>query len=122
MNSWYQIRRIRGAVFLILVGVLALLNQSHILSWDKSWPFFLIVAGLLALAERAAWTASVRQQQAAGGQPSPMGAPYGSVAPPSSVSPWSAPTSPAVPPSNDGEKPFIQTHPPAPEDSGREDR
>lgn len=31
MNRWYQIRRLRGAVILILIGVLALLNQWNIL-------------------------------------------------------------------------------------------
>jgi hypothetical protein len=116
MNRWYQVRRMRGAAYLILVGVLALLNQWHILRWGQSWPFFLIVAGLLALAERAAWTADVRDQQAAQnfgavGQPvQPM--------PPNTInsSSWTAPQH------GTGEQPFIQTHPPAPEDSGREER
>jgi hypothetical protein len=63
MNRYFQIRRLRGAAFLILVGVLALLNQEHILTWDQSWPFFLILAGILMLLERAAWTADVRDQQ-----------------------------------------------------------
>lgn len=31
MNRWYQIRRLRGAVILILIGVLALLNQWNIM-------------------------------------------------------------------------------------------
>lgn len=108
MNRWYQIRRIRGAAFLILIGVLALLDQWRILSWHKSWPLFLIVAGLLALAERAAWTADVRDQQAATmGQPIP---------PNPAKSSWSGA------PQSDATQPFIQTHPPAPEDYGREDR
>ncbi len=117
MNRWYQVRRMRGAAFLILIGILALLNQWRILSWDKSWPFFLIVAGLLALAERAAWTADVRDQQAAQGF-APAGQ-YGDhpIPPYSTVSSsWTTP-SPSV-----ADKPFIQTHPPAPEDSGREER
>jgi hypothetical protein len=116
MNRWYQIRRMRGAAWLILIGVLALLNQWRILSWNKSWPFFLIVAGLLALAERAAWTADVREQQAAQnfvavGQP-------GQPMPPNPVTSGSW-TTPAA---DVGEQPFIQTHPPAPEDPGREER
>ena len=116
MNRWYQVRRMRGAAYLILVGVLALLNQWRILSWDKSWPLFLIVAGLLALAERAAWTADVRDQQAAQnfGVPGQPGQPT----PPNSVTSasWATPTT------GTGETPFIQTHPPAPEDPGREER
>jgi hypothetical protein len=54
MSRYVMIRRLRGPAFLLLVGVLALLNQADILGWDKSWPFFLILAGLLVLAERAA--------------------------------------------------------------------
>jgi hypothetical protein len=69
MVRWYQVRRLRGPLFLILVGVLFLLDQWNILGFNKSWPLFLIVAGLLALAERAAWTADAAQQQAAYQQP-----------------------------------------------------
>jgi hypothetical protein len=115
MNRWYQLRRMRGAMWLILIGVLALLNEWRILSWDKSWPLFLIVPGVLMLAERAAWTADVRERQAAQGFP-PAGQ-YGDrpVSPPAAVSSsWTATPSAAQ------DKPFIQTHPP--EDSGREDR
>jgi hypothetical protein len=70
MNHYMMIRRLRGPIFLLLVGVLALLNQANILSWGKSWPFFLIVAGLLVLAERAVLTSAVRgSQQPFPGQP-----------------------------------------------------
>jgi len=65
MNRFYQVRRLRGAAFLILIGVLALLNQWRVLSWNQSWPLFLILLGVLILAERAAWTADMRDQQAA---------------------------------------------------------
>jgi len=109
MNRWYQIRRLRGAAWLILIGVLALLNQWHILSWDKSWPLFLIVPGVLILAERAAWSADVREQQTAqtmGQTAQPL--------PPNPSGPW------AAPPSTPGQPPFIQTHPP--DEPGREDR
>ena len=124
MNRWYQIRRMRGAAFLILIGVLALLNQWRILRWDQSWPFFLIVAGLMALLERAAWTADVREQHAAQNFGAPMGpAPAmgqagGQPTPPdpAGTSYWSA-----APTSTAAEQPFIQARPPVPEDSGREE-
>ncbi len=74
MNRWNQIRRMRGAAFLILVGVLALLNQWRILLWHQSWPFFLIVPGLLGLAEHAAWIADARDQQFAQSSGSTVGA------------------------------------------------
>ena len=119
MNRWYQIRRLRGAVILILIGVLALLNQWNILRWKTSWPLILIVLGLLMILERVVWTADVRareeeQQYAASMGAYPPAQPMGGA--PGSAS-WTAP-----PASNIGSGPFIQTHPPAPDDPGREGR
>lgn len=54
MNHYFLIRRLRGPAFLLLIGTMALLNQADVLSWGKSWPLLLILAGVLALAERAA--------------------------------------------------------------------
>lgn len=54
MTSWLLIRRLRGPAFLLLVGITALLNQWDILSFGRSWPLYLILFGLLSLAERAA--------------------------------------------------------------------
>jgi len=54
MNSWLTIRRLRGPAFLLLVGVTALLNQWDILSFGRSWPLYLILFGIMSLAERAA--------------------------------------------------------------------
>ncbi len=54
MNRYILIRRLRGPAFLLLVGAIALLNQMDILSWSHAWPLFLILAGALLLAERAA--------------------------------------------------------------------
>jgi hypothetical protein len=68
MSRYILIRRLRGPAFLLLVGVDALLNQSGILGWGQSWPFFLILAGALALAERAALASE-------GGVPPGYGAP-----------------------------------------------
>ena len=110
MSGWYQIRRLRGAVFLILIGVLALLNQWNILSWSASWPLFLIVLGLLMLAERAAWTTEVRRQQEAQA--------FGSNVAASSAGPSATPNSAAQAPWSSASSP----NPPAPEDPGREDR
>jgi len=55
MNRYIMIRRLRGPLFLLLVGVNALLNEAHLLSWGHSWPLYLILAGVLSLAERAAY-------------------------------------------------------------------
>jgi hypothetical protein len=54
VSRYILIRRLRGPAFLLLVGVNALLAQAHILGWGHSWPFYLILAGVMALAERAA--------------------------------------------------------------------
>lgn len=64
MNQWYAIRRLRGPAFLILIGILLLLEQCHIMNFGKSWPLLLILGGLLRLAERAAWTAGLTAEQA----------------------------------------------------------
>jgi hypothetical protein len=68
MSRYILIRRLRGPAFLLLVGVNALLAQAHILGWWQSWPLYLILAGLLLLAERAALAAE--------GYPTYPGAPY----------------------------------------------
>jgi hypothetical protein len=54
MNSWLLIRRLRGPAFLILFGITALLSQWGVLSFSRSWPLYLILAGVIGLAERAA--------------------------------------------------------------------
>ena len=119
MNRWYQIRRMRGAIILILIGVLALLNQWNIMRWDTSWPLILIVIGLLMVLERSVWTADVRarqeeQEYAASTGAYRPGQPYGGVA---GGPTWTAPPTPNV-----GSGPFVQSSPPAPDDPGREGR
>ena len=51
-------RALRGAVWLILVGVLFFMDSFYILSWERSWPLFIIVAGLMGIAERSAYNAA----------------------------------------------------------------
>lgn len=91
MNHWYQIRRLRLPAMLILVGILALLDQWHVLSFSKSWPMFLILGGILAAAERAAWSADVAEQQ----QP---GQPYSGYPPPTAPPTWQQSAPPQQPP------------------------
>ena len=118
MSRWYRIHRLRGAVFLILVGVLALLNQWNILRWRESWPLFLIVLGLLMLAERAAWAMDIHKQQADEEFDSNRGTlGLSQPVPASSTEPSSWSTS--APSTDIGTAPFIQPDSPAPEDSGR---
>ena len=42
---------LRGSVWVVLVGVLFLLDSFDIVSLDHSWPLFIIVAGLMAIFE-----------------------------------------------------------------------
>lgn len=86
MNRYMLICRLRGPAYILLTGVIALLAEWHILGWGKSWPLYLILAGVLKLAERAA-LASMDQDE---WSTPPYGYPQGSPAPASS-----APTAPA---------------------------
>ena len=54
MNRYTLLCRLNGPAFLLLTGVLALLNEANILRWHKSWPLYLILWGVLKLAQRAA--------------------------------------------------------------------
>jgi hypothetical protein len=54
MNRYIFIRRLRGPAFLLLIGIIGLLDHAHILRWGFAWPLFLILWGVLLLAERAA--------------------------------------------------------------------
>ena len=86
MNRWLLIRRLRGPAFLLMFGVTALLHQWHILSFGQSWPLYLVLAGVLALAERAAFVVPDPSQMPpyAGGYPPPQPPPSGWTTPPSS--------------------------------------
>jgi hypothetical protein len=52
-------RALRGSIWVLLVGVMFLLSTFNILSWGHSWPLFIIVAGLMTIFERTAYSAAV---------------------------------------------------------------
>jgi hypothetical protein len=90
VSRYIFIRRLRGPAFLLLIGVNALLAQANILGWHQSWPLYLILFGVLMLAERAALAAE-------GYPPPPIPPysgmnPYGPAQPPASPSPQTAET------------------------------
>jgi hypothetical protein len=73
MSRYMMIRRLRGPVFLLLVGGIALFRQMGIIHSFSHlfWPLLLIMFGVFMLAERAALAAE------AGYPPPPYpGAPY----------------------------------------------
>jgi hypothetical protein len=82
MNSWLLIRRLRGPAFLILVGITALLNQWGVLSFSRSWPLYLILAGVIGLAERAAILAAPPAPPMYPGPYASTAYPHGTPAPP----------------------------------------
>ncbi len=75
---------LRGSVWLILVGILFFVDLAHILPWSRSWPLFIVVAGVIELLKRAAY---------AGIPPAPFpGAPIKDDVPPSRPQPAAAST------------------------------
>jgi len=103
MNPYIFIHRIKGPAMLLVFGITALLNEWDIITFGRSWPLYLIVLGVLQLAERAAWS-QWQQQQYAQGQYAAQGAgPVAAgVTPPSDVPPSSSSlvVSPPSPPSD----------------------
>jgi hypothetical protein len=49
------LRAVRGSVWLIAVGLLLLLVSFHLVDWDYSWPWLIILAGVMMLLHRAAY-------------------------------------------------------------------
>jgi hypothetical protein len=49
-------RALRGSVWIILVGILFLLDTFDIVSWGHSWPIIIIVAGLMAIFQRVSYS------------------------------------------------------------------
>jgi hypothetical protein len=73
MNRYLLIRRLYGPAYLLLVGILALLAQCTNFGWGKSWPLFILLAGVLKLAEFIVLRTDVPTPPPMGWQP---GQPY----------------------------------------------
>jgi TM2 domain-containing membrane protein YozV len=52
-------RALRGSVWVILIGILFLLDSFGILSWGHSWPVIIIVAGLMAIFQRTSYSSAM---------------------------------------------------------------
>ncbi len=46
---------LRGSVWVVLIGILFLLDTFDIVSWSHSWPIIIIVAGLMAIFQRISY-------------------------------------------------------------------
>jgi len=89
----YQLRvvqALQGSIWVILVGVLFLLDSLRILSWGHSWPLFIIVGGVVIFLQRTA-ASSLAQASV---PPTPQAAP---------ASPTGAVPAPYIP--RDAERP-----------------
>jgi len=84
---------LRGSVWVILVGVLFLLDSFDILSWSHSWPLFIIVAGLMTIFRRVSYPIGAYPY------PNPYPNPYN--APPAAQPPSSPGSSVSIVPSNE---------------------
>jgi hypothetical protein len=76
---------LRGSVWVTLVGILFLLDSFDILSWEHSWPLFIIVAGLMAIFRRVSYNPAVPLYP----YPAPPVAPPPAAAPSTSIVPSS---------------------------------
>lgn len=52
MNRYIFLRRLTGPAILLLLGIVALLNQAHVVRFEIFGPLLLILLGVLKLAER----------------------------------------------------------------------
>ena len=81
MSRYILIRRLTGPCILLLLGVVALLHQADLVSWNIFVPLLLILLGLLKLAQRAALAMAGDEPVYSGypGYPNPgyPGYPYG---------------------------------------------
>ncbi|HEY1498142.1 MAG TPA: hypothetical protein VGF88_01065 [Acidobacteriaceae bacterium] len=53
MNQYLFLRRMRGPIILLTFGITAILDEYAGISYAHSWPLYVIVWGLLKLAENA---------------------------------------------------------------------
>jgi hypothetical protein len=58
MNRYILIRRLTGPAVLLLLGLVALLHEADLVSWNIFVPLLLILIGVLKLAQRAALAAA----------------------------------------------------------------
>ncbi len=82
MNRYFLIRRLRWPAILMLIGVIALLHEMGVIEhfWNLFIPLFLILLGVLLLAERALLASE-------GGYAPYAGAPYAGAPYPGAIDP-----------------------------------
>ena len=100
MNQYMFLHRITGPAMLLTFGICALLDQWGILNFGRSWPLYLIVLGVIKLAQRAALlTAEPPPWQP--GYPGYYAPPGGVPGTPATASTALVPTDTSITPTND---------------------
>jgi hypothetical protein len=102
MNRYFLIRRLRWPAVLLLAGCVALLKQTGVIEhfWSLFVPLFLIIMGLLLLAERMSLTADGDFPAGYPGSPY-AGSPYPGAPAATPVQPATPETTSIVPSSHD---------------------
>jgi len=102
MNRYFLIRRLRWPAVLLLAGCVALLKQTGVIEhfWSLFVPLFLIIMGLLMLAERMSLTADGDFPAGYPGSPY-AGSPYPGAPAATPAQPAVAETTSIVPSSHD---------------------
>ena len=95
MYHWRLSQAISSAIWILLTGVIWLLDELHILPWSRSWPIYLIAAGVIMFFKRTGYSA------------------YPMYPPPPATAPPVAPVAPSE---------MIQTAPPPTGNSDQEGR
>jgi hypothetical protein len=76
------LRALRGSVWLIALGVFSLLDSFRLVSWSSSWPWFIILAGVMMLLQRTVYNHAAAHVQTAPpvvpNPPAPSNSPSGS--------------------------------------------
>lgn len=76
------IRALRGSAWLVVLGILSLLDTFGLVRWHNSWPWLLILFGLMALLQRSVYNASIEAQMYPSETVPPITHPSASVVPP----------------------------------------
>jgi hypothetical protein len=82
MNDWMRINRIRGPVYILTAGVLGLLAEFTRYGWDRTWPVWIIVTGLLMFASHNARRSAIEKGEIPGAPPVYPAPPSSEIAPP----------------------------------------
>jgi hypothetical protein len=82
-DQWLRVTRaLRGSIWLMLVGLLMILNGARLLSWGRSWPLFLIAAGVLKFMDRSFYASRFNRSATGFQSGPPQAGPTQPVAPP----------------------------------------